>query len=160
MFQYDIWITWLTYKVKVALRNYNVNYIYAILWKWTKIKKKLLLIVCGFCIYCNLFIKVTTPKFILNCSFWVFFNVVPSSEETSFLTTFYGLYFSHQLHILHITNYFHIILHPLMDLKLWTLQINYCIQIYCVLLLVITQSIKRWSETLHPLYNCLSTHKP
>ena len=28
----------------------------------------------------------------------VFFYVVPSSEETFFLTTFYGLYFSHQLH--------------------------------------------------------------
>ena len=29
----------------------------------------------------------------------VFFNVVPSSEETSFLTTFSGIYFIHQLHI-------------------------------------------------------------
>ena len=34
-----------------------------------------------------------------------FINLVPSSEETSFLTTFYGLYFSHHLHILHITNH-------------------------------------------------------
>ena len=34
-----------------------------------------------------------------------FFYVVPSSEVTSFLSTFYGLYFSHQLHILQITNH-------------------------------------------------------
>ena len=32
-----------------------------------------------------------------------FFNLVPSSEETSFLTTFYGLYFSH--HYTHFTHY-------------------------------------------------------
>ena len=32
-----------------------------------------------------------------------FINLVPSSEETSFLTTFYGLYFSH--HYTHITHY-------------------------------------------------------
>ena len=32
-----------------------------------------------------------------------FFYLVPSSEETSFLTTFYGLYFSHRY--THLTNY-------------------------------------------------------
>ena len=32
-----------------------------------------------------------------------FINLVPSSEETSFLTTFYGLYFS--FHYTHITHY-------------------------------------------------------
>ena len=33
----------------------------------------------------------------------VFFYLVPSSEETSFLTIFYSLYFSH--HYTHITHY-------------------------------------------------------
>ena len=32
-----------------------------------------------------------------------YINLVPSREETSFLTTFYGLYFSH--HYTHITHY-------------------------------------------------------
>ena len=54
------------------------------------------------------YFKCDTSTFIYTNKFnqqqsLLFFNLVPSSEETSFLTTFYGLYFSH--HYTHITHY-------------------------------------------------------
>ena len=54
-------------------------------------------------------VKTITRKF-WSCNFFL----VPSCEETSFLTTFYGLYFSH-----HYTHIFAYIVYNNVDVRLF-----------------------------------------